>query len=77
VSEPFKIENDIPLPSRDRRSPRWEKYPWAKMEVGQSILCMGDDEKNGPASAYSYGKRHGIAFTQKRTSAGVRIWRIK
>ena len=69
----YKIEKDIPIPSRPY--PVNVKYPWADMKVGDSFL-VGEDKTTiakATAASHNYGRRHGKKFSMR----GNRIWRIK
>ncbi len=72
-----EIEKNIPLPPT--RAGRFPIYPFAEMEVGDSILVKGDWKKQDSAKAASraYGKRHGMRFRTMQVDTGVRIWRIE
>jgi hypothetical protein len=39
MNETYKIEKNIPIPSRSGRKC---KYPWKEMEVGDSLLVLGE-----------------------------------
>jgi len=73
------ISNEpIPIISKGRKP----KYPFAKMEIGDSILIHGDrwDENHILAarrSAGQYATRHeGYRFQTVFTDVGLKIWRI-
>lgn len=72
-----EIDKNIPLPP-DRHG-RFPIYPFAEMEIGDSILVKGDWKKLDSAKAASraYGKRHGMKFRTMQVDTGVRIWRIE
>lgn len=70
----FKIEKDVPMPkSRTSRS----KYPFALMEVGDSILVGNDKEKNARSACWTYGSRTGKKFSAIKVDGGVRVWRVE
>lgn len=72
----IKIEKNIPLP------PKRNKYPFNKMEIGDSIFCAGKNTKLLRASVFSasaqWAKRNnkGVKFTSAKEGSGIRIWRI-
>ena len=71
----FKIEKRKPIP-KIVRTGRPEKYPWSKMEVGDSFFRAG----KAPAlqmAAYDAAKRHGHKYTCRTVDGGGRVWRIK
>tara|TARA_R100000687_G_C6423275_1_gene152078 strand:- start:102 stop:317 length:216 start_codon:yes stop_codon:yes gene_type:complete len=69
------IEKGIEPPTRNR-------YPFATMEVGDSVVVDGKRACNTDCPAYNaamvYGYRTGKAFSGKRVAEGkVRIWRVQ
>jgi len=63
----FKIEKNVPTPTSRNR------YPFAEMEIGDSIL--------GKISMYNaarqHGRRYGRKFaSRKQTNGDIRIWRV-
>ncbi len=71
----FVIEKNVPIPLKGNVR---RKYPFAQMEVGDSIFVAGDAAKteNISCSANAYGKRNGAKFSARCVEGGVRIWRI-
>lgn len=76
----IEINKDIPIPS-SRRSEN-HKFPFDKLEVGQSFLVPNPD--NLPAKqvrnrvnslANYFGKRKDKKFVIRTTTEGVRVWR--
>jgi hypothetical protein len=75
----IKIEKGIPVPERSNI-----KYPWGRMEVGDSFFVKCEYSKikhhsvNG--SMYYWKKRNkkdDWKFTVRRVDGGIRAWRIK
>lgn len=66
----FKIDAGIPVPP-----PTWQKYPWAAMAVGDSILIPVATVKPAGSMRYWRIKNPGWQFRTKREGAGYRIWR--
>jgi len=72
------IEKSVPIPgpARGKRT----KYPFAKMEPGDSVLIEGEDTR-GPAyqsaKAMQYNSGGAVRFTARTTGTGVRIWRVE
>ena len=62
----FKIEKGIEVPQYRA------KYPFKKMEVGDSFFS----ETDACSSAYMYGKRNGKRFLIRKEGDGFRVWRI-
>jgi hypothetical protein len=70
----FKIEKGIPMPQINAGRPC--KYPWAKMNVGDSVF-MDSVNVSVLVSALSYGKKHAMEFASRVENEGRRIWRVK
>lgn len=76
----MKIEKNIPvtLPAIGRHA----KYPFAKMEVGDSVYieCKARGVhvtgERARVAAAVYGLRTGKKFIYRKEKTGVRIWRI-
>ena len=68
----FKIDKHIPAPAYDGLG-RACKYPWDKMEIGDSVLVP---HAGAQRSAYGYGKRHSMKFRTRKDEGGFRVWRI-
>ena len=74
----MKIDRDIPPPT-----PRGEKSPFAKMQVGDSVFFPGENKADAQHPAYmsarNYVKRKGFGFTLRSVEEngvkGIRIWR--
>lgn len=73
----LKIDKDVPIPASDPGG-RPEKYPWQKMEVGDSFLIPLESMKHKSAInlAYQAGQRTGRKFSGRRIEGGTRVWRI-
>jgi hypothetical protein len=74
----IQIESGYPAPTR---STARAKYPFAKMEVGDSFFMKSGfpEHERGrvSAAACAYAKKHGVKFSTKVFDNGVRTWRIK
>ena len=70
----IKIEDGIALTKRSIK--RASKYPFAKMEVGQSFYV---EQNNSPSSAVTSfcRKNAGYKFVTRREKDGFRVWRIE
>ena len=69
----FKIEKGVPMP-RNGAGGR-TKYPWDKMEVGDSFFVPGTRNRGvnpGAASLRLSPKK----FAMRKVDGGTRIWRI-
>lgn len=69
----FKIEKGIPrvIPYGCGVS----KYPFNKMEIGDSFSFSSDTYAGIQAAARSWGLRHNVKFSISK--ANLRIWRIE
>jgi hypothetical protein len=76
----YKIERNIPFPSRVIKKINAKDYPLEHMKVGDSFLVPFT--KNRPCSKninvpYTRAKLMGMEVSCRTESKGVRIWRIK
>jgi len=73
----IKIDSDIPLEANYNNG-RPEKYPWRKMEIGESFFVLPDmmTPKRASTHAWEASLRTGRKFACRRQEGGVRIWRI-
>jgi hypothetical protein len=72
----FRVENKPVL--RPRMNSTYDKYPFAKMKVGQSFFIergLVDTQAVRTAAAH-YGKRHNVKFSIVRDGDGYRCGRI-
>lgn len=73
----IQVESGYPAPTKS--TPR-SKYPFAKMEVGDSFFMKSPfpEHERGrvSAAACAYAKKHGVKFSTKVFDGGVRTWRI-
>jgi hypothetical protein len=70
----YVIENGVIVPKTRKVS---SKYPFMKMEVGQSVLIA--DKKIGYIRSYvsTLAKKSGMKFRVLAADGGVRVWRIE
>lgn len=72
----YKIDKGIPMAKP--RSVRQRKYPIGEMKVGDSFLVPERDVfANVAQSVRNVGAEHGFKIASRKTSDGVRFWRIK
>lgn len=84
MNQEIIIEKNIPI-SPDGRGVRSFRYPFSKMEVGDSFQVeFVKKKKSAPSassSAFLYGKRTKTKWTSRVTKVDgkhfVRVWRIK
>lgn len=73
----YVIEKNIPVPPGNH-----SKYPFAKMEVGDSFLVKseGKEPKNLISSirqaSYNCTKKSGMKFRARIEGENVRVWRV-
>lgn len=73
----MKIEKDVPVPPRST-GPGSNKYPFAEMEVGDSVLFDEPRLKSPPYLAAQYhARKTGKKFVGRVVEGGVRIWRVE
>lgn len=73
----FTIEHDIPMPEATRNQ-RTTKYPFSKMNVGDSFTAAVKAESL-VASARAWAKRqnNGFKFSVRPEGSGARLWRVE
>jgi hypothetical protein len=69
----FVIESDVPIQSRTKQC----KYPFAKLEVGDSFFVPGIKMSVLSSAASGARKRTGFKFTTRTVDGGVRTWRTE
>jgi hypothetical protein len=63
------IDKGIPLP---------EKFPFERMDVGDSFLVPQDISRSTVnVAATRYGEKWRMKFTVRKTPEGLRCWRIE
>lgn len=71
------IEQNVPMPEVKREG-RKTKYPFSKMEVGDSCFFPGATPKGKEShAAHSYGYYNGMKFSGRTMDGGLRIWRTE
>lgn len=82
----MQIQKAVPMPNSLQKkgaSPgRPSLYPFADMEVGDSVLVDGYNASTTGCPIYnaarSYGKNNGKRFSGKKEGEGkVRVWRVE
>ena len=70
----FALENKVPVPKRLKTGGRKQKYPWAKMKVGQSFfVAKGQGTRQSMGSC---ARRLCIKVKTRTMDGGFRVWRI-
>lgn len=75
----YKIEKNIPIATK--QLPPRAKYPFAKLEIGDSFLVKPSDRKTyvNLYQAIQRCKRQSpppLKFITRRTENGIRCWRV-
>ncbi len=74
----YRIERNVPIPPKSQNGGRKRLYPFANMQVSDSIfVCGKNDGKKVMGSARAHGKAHGKRFIYRAEGDGVRIWRVE
>ena len=85
----YCISKGLGTPPPERQHGRALKYPWAKMEVGDSFEVTYDQRPGktpyaivnslaGSAASWSKRNREGQwKFTTRQSRTGVRVWRTE
>lgn len=70
----IKVEKGVPIISHQARRVRW---PFKDMEVGDSFLAPADvNRATLGGAAHMAGKSIGAKFAVRKTTEGVRCWRV-
>lgn len=74
--QPVSLETGIPIPETS-------KYPWQRLEVGESFLVPSDTIEDRRLTrgrlarlAVYHGRRRGTRYTIRSVPEGVRVWRV-
>lgn len=71
----FEIQKGVPMPNT--RPGKELKYPFDQLGKGDSFLVTDEgDMKSVVSCARAYGKRYGIELIARKTSEGMRVWRL-
>jgi len=72
----YKIEKNIPI---KKLFGGWdEKYPFSKMEIGDSFTVTGEEKFIVRSAAYAHANRHNKKFkTRAEDENTTRVWRVK
>lgn len=72
------IQRGIPVPAHPIQRVRRPRYPWARMEVGDSFRFPKRVRAQGAHSqCYAMSKKLGRKFRAIRTEDGYRCWRTE
>ena len=73
----FKIENHHVVPASVDGLGRREKYPWSKMEIGDSFFVEKGELRKIAGAACHAGRRANKKFIARVVEGGVRAWRYE
>lgn len=73
----FDIEKNHVVPASLTGLGRREKYPWSKMEVGDSFFVENGNLRKVAGAACHAGRRSGKKFIARAVEGGVRAWRYE
>lgn len=72
----FTIDKDVPIPT----GTALDRFPFSKMEIGDSFFVPKDDISENTVRAYvsRYSKdRDDVAYKVGVVEGGVRVWRVE
>lgn len=75
MSTEYALDKNIPVPEKSRSPDNKKKYPWHKMEIGDSFLCQKHPLELSRA-AERVQARCEKKWTVRSTKEGTRVWRI-
>jgi hypothetical protein len=73
----FEIEDEHAIPAARQHNGRREKYPWSKLDVGQSFFGEGVPLRSMSSTASHAGRRNKKKFIARESDGGVRAWRYE
>lgn len=75
-STDFKVEHGVPIPQLG--GPRNRKYPWDKLQVGDSFTVPLRMRNSVSACAARYRKVYGKRFSTRMVGDDLcRVWRVE
>jgi hypothetical protein len=76
MSMMYEIEKGIEMPGANHGwRGRPSKYPWLKMEIGDSFLITGN--KSLRCAASKANAKYDRRFATRTVEGGVRVWRVE
>lgn len=77
-NEEIKIESGIPIPESHAHHKGQSKYPFSKLQVGESFLFPDHVNRTNAESAKSRkGRLLNRKFVVRKTEDGLRCWRVE
>ena len=71
----FKIDKGVPF-TDGRKNGRPSKYPWNRLEVGDSFVVEDQSRNTMAATARYHTVRTGKTFKAATEGKTVRVWRL-
>lgn len=68
----YTIEKNVPIPPYSKAA----RFPYERLEVGDSFLVTDVKLTSVCNSNYRIGKRLNRKFTARQEESGVRVWRV-
>jgi len=69
----FEIEQGTPIP--DAKGGHPEKYPWSKMNIGDSFFIAADKKRINPLVPPKL-RGAGFKISIRKVEGGLRVWRV-
>lgn len=73
----YTVDKKVPIPKRFGGKGAAVKYPWHELEVGDSFLVEGTEQRSVSSSAASFGSRNKMKFATRKEGNKTRVWRIE
>lgn len=71
----IEIDSGVPIPPR--KPPANKRYPFEKLEVGDSFAKPEDVTPNAMRSVARYhARKNGAEYKVRQTETGWRVWRV-
>ena len=70
------IRSDVPLPSPSGRGRRASKYPFSKMEVGDSFVVNDVTARTVRSAVSVFQRKYDVKFAVRTTDEGIGVWRV-
>lgn len=77
----YKIESDIPIPSRSNSSKRYQgdncPFPFKRMQPGDSFVIKNASKKATPSLIHYWSKRKSVTTTYRQIGKNkIRVWLV-
>lgn len=72
----IKIDKNVPIPNG--AGPHGQKYPFPELQVGDSFLFpFATKRRTTQSLAWQWAKKTGRKFIVRKTTEGLRCWRME